>query len=128
VDALQEVVVLKMNVCIDLSQTIWQINLQAMRYYQDVHADTKATASVRVVAIDKAAAFAKDAAPYMHPRLAAVAVMGTGNAAQYQAPILISPELENQFILISILTPRRAANFRGGYLVTIACSSSNLIG
>jgi hypothetical protein len=36
---------------------------------------------------------------------------------------LISPELGNQFILISILTPRRAANFRGGYLVTFACGS-----
>jgi hypothetical protein len=54
--------------------------MQAMRYYQDVHADTKATASVRVVAIDKAAAFAKDAAPYMHPRLATVAVGGTPGA------------------------------------------------
>jgi hypothetical protein len=49
-----------------------EVLMQAMRYYLDVHADTKATASVRVVAIGKAAAFAKNAAPYMHPRLHSV--------------------------------------------------------
>jgi hypothetical protein len=41
---------------------------------------------------------------------------------------LISPELENQFILISILMPRRAANLRGGYLVTFACGSRGTFG
>jgi hypothetical protein len=46
-----------------------EVMLEAMWYYQAVHADPGATVSVRVCAIDKAAAIAKDAAPYMHPRL-----------------------------------------------------------
>jgi hypothetical protein len=40
-----------------------EVLMQAMRYYLDVHADTKATASVRTIALDKAAGIAKDAAP-----------------------------------------------------------------
>jgi hypothetical protein len=53
-------------------QTPLEVMLEAMRYYQAVHADPGATVSVRVCAIDKAAAIAKDAAPYMHPRLTSV--------------------------------------------------------
>jgi hypothetical protein len=57
-----------------------EVLMQAMRYYQDLHADLEAPASVRASAIDKAAGIAKDAAPYMHPRLTSVDVGGKPGA------------------------------------------------
>jgi hypothetical protein len=41
---------------------------------------------------------------------------------------LISPHLGINLSEFSILTPRRAANFRGGYLVTFACGSRGMFG
>jgi hypothetical protein len=49
-------------------------------------------------------------------------MMGTGNAAQYQCIGFLVRFNLDQFVLISIAAGRQAANFRGGYLVTFACS------
>jgi hypothetical protein len=42
---------------------------------------------------------------------------------QYQVSVFNFAPSWDRFISISILTPRRAANFLGDYLVTFACGS-----
>jgi hypothetical protein len=76
-----------------------EVMMQAMRYYMDVHADTGASASARSTALDKATGMAKDAAPYMHPRLAAVAV-GTAQGQQAEQRDISMAELARRIAFI----------------------------
>ena len=57
-------------------ETPLEILVEAMRYYHAIYASkrTKLSSQARSEALDRAAELAKDAAPYMHPRLTAVAV------------------------------------------------------
>jgi hypothetical protein len=73
-------------------QTPLEVMLEAMRYYQALHGDLAAEASDRVGAIEKAASIAKDAAPYMHPRLTSVEVGNKdGEAFKQHQTVIILP-------------------------------------
>jgi hypothetical protein len=66
-------------------ETPLEVLIQAMRFYQSRHGDRNLPLAVRLAAIDKAAGIARDAAPYMHPRLTATRVEGKdGGPVEFQ--------------------------------------------